>query len=159
MVDDRDVGIRRVGVERLTLGVVVDKLLISIDCGEERGSAHSAALLGHERLHPLEVVRGIQLGIIHVVHLLRVVLDGLVEAGEGVVEHGPVQSTGDDLINAKVKAVVVLEAAILNVRLIVVKVHLVVGATETLLLPVLVDAPQIVDTFIYGLLVAVLAQQ
>ena len=159
MVDDRDVGIRRVGVERLTLSVVVDKLLISIDCGEERGSADSAALLGHERLHPLEVVRGIQLGIIHVVHFLRVVLDRLVEAGEGVVEHGPVQSTGDDLINAEMEAVVVLEAAILNVRLIVVNVHLVVGTTETLLLPILVDAPQIVDSLIYGLLVAVLAQQ
>jgi len=93
MVDDWHVGIRRVSIKRFTLSVVVNKLLISVSCWENRGRAHSTALLGHERLHTLEVVGTEQLVIIHVAQLHRVILNALMETREWVVVHGAFAST------------------------------------------------------------------
>mmetsp|Transcript_43570 Transcript_43570/g.57700 ORF Transcript_43570/g.57700 Transcript_43570/m.57700 type:complete len:253 (-) Transcript_43570:202-960(-) len=159
VVDDGHVGIRRVSVERLTLGIVENELLISVDGWDHSGRAHGAALLGHEGLHALEVVGREKLVVIHVAVLMRVVLNALMEASEGVVEHGLVTLASNDGVKGQMHTVVDLEGTILDVLVFHVQVEGVLGATETLLLAVLMDAPQHIDALIDRLLVAVSAEE
>lgn len=56
------------------------------------------------------------------------------------------------------KAIVVLESTIIGMRVIFIEVSGDFRAAEALLHAVLVDAPQIVDTVVNSLLVAVLAE-
>lgn len=159
VVDDRHIGIGRVRVQGLTLGIVKDKLLISVNRGNERSCTHSATFLGHERLHALEVVRRVQFVIVHVSHLLRVVLNALMETRERVVVHGTLARTSRDRVHGQVKTVEDPEAAVLNMLALFVQVHRVLCATEALLLAVLMNAPKDINALIDRLLIAELAEK
>lgn len=56
-------------------------------------------------------------------------------------------------------AIVDSEATILHVIILIVQVHVVLGATEALSLTVLVDTPQDINTLVNRLLVAELAEE
>lgn len=112
MIDVGHIGIGRVSVHGLTLSVVEEKLLICVHSWDQSRRANSAALLGHQGLHSLEVVSCVQLLIVHVVVLMWVLLNGLVESGEGVVDHWAFTGSSDDGIKAEVNAVVDLESTI-----------------------------------------------
>lgn len=158
VVDDWNIGVHRVRVQGLTLGIVVDKLLISVSRGNHRSRTHSTTFLGHHWLHALEVVRRVQFVIVHVSHLLRVVLNALVETRERVAVHGALARASRDRIHRQVKTVEDSEAAILHMLVLFVQVHRVLCATEALLLAVLMNAPKDVDALIDRLLIAELAE-
>ena len=81
------VGVRRVGIQVLTLSIGRNEFLISICSGNKGRSAHNTFFFWHERLQTLEVIRLEQINIIEVSMLVRVILDALVETREGIVEH------------------------------------------------------------------------
>jgi len=81
------VGVRRVGVQVLTLSIGRNEFLISICHGNKGCGAHNTFFLWHQRLHTLEVIRLEQINIIEVNMFVRVILDALVETREGIVEH------------------------------------------------------------------------
>ena len=81
------VGVRRVGVQVLTLSIGRNEFLISICSGNEGRGAHNTFFLWHQRFQTLEVIRLEQINIIEVNMFVRVILDALVETREGIVEH------------------------------------------------------------------------
>lgn len=91
--------------------------------------------------------------------LLRVLGKTLVEAREWVVELGLVDGAGDDAVHAQVNTVVDVEATIHRVVSLIKISSAQIGALEALLLTVLVNAPEVVYTFVDGLLVGVAAEE
>jgi len=158
VIDNGHVGVGRVRVERLTLGVEEDELLISVLGGDDGRGTHSAAFLGHEGLQALEVVVLVELLVVHVVVLVGVVSEGLMETGEGSVQDWLLNLTGNDGHFRQMEAVVDAERAIYSVLLFI--VHSVSGyrASHVLGHTVLMDAPEVLDSVADGLLVAVLAE-
>lgn len=115
VVDDGNVGVGRVRVEGLTLGVVEVKLLIGISDRQKCGGTHSASFLGHTGLQTLKVVRFVEPGIIHVVVLVTIVGDILVESDHWVAEHGLDYLSRDDRVERDVQTIVKLQTVVLIV--------------------------------------------
>lgn len=159
VVDDGHVGVRRVGVQRLTLSVVEEELLISILGRNDARGADDARVLGHDGLQALVGCRLIQPDVIHVIVLVAVVDEGLMESLERIVEHGGVHGSIDDGIHAQMKTIEGAEGTVSHMLVLSVLVRSCLGAAETLLGAVLVNAPEVVDAIIDRLLVAVLAEQ
>ena len=159
VVDNGHVGIRRVRVEGLTLGVVEEELLISVHGGDDGRGTHGAALLGHEGLQALVVVGAVHLGVVHVVVLVGVVSERLMETGEGSVEGGAIDLAGNDALKTKVKTVVDAEATISSVLILIVDAAGLCRAALVLAHAVLVNAPEVIDAIADGLLVAVLTEK
>ena len=80
------VGVGRICVQILTLSVRRDEFLISILSRNNGCGAHIASFLWHSRLQTLKIVCLEQINRINVCMVVRVILDVLVEAGEGIVE-------------------------------------------------------------------------
>ena len=93
VIDDGTIGIGRVSIERLTLGIVEDKLLISVHHGNDARSANGTTFFGHEWLQTLEVVRLVHLGIVHVVVLVTILSERLMESLEWIVKHRFIELT------------------------------------------------------------------
>ena len=148
VVERGRIRIRRVRVERLTLGVVPNELLISIGGWDDRGGTHSAALFRHEWLQTLRIISVVQLDVIHVVQLHWVVDDRLVETREWVVQADVHPVTLSDGTHAQMETVVNLESSVLHVLILAVDIRSIFGTSEALLLTVLVDAPQVVHTIV-----------
>ena len=98
VIDNWGVGIGRVGVHGLTLSVEEEELLIGVSNRDEWSNTHGGSLLGHLRLQTLEVVSFVHLDIIHVVELVTVLSERLVESDEGVVHHWLVDRAINDLV-------------------------------------------------------------
>ena len=84
----------------------------------------------------------------------------VMEPNHSIVIHHCVSLTRNNAHHAHVKSIVDMEAAVLVVSGVI-SVHLlgVGGATEPLLLTILVNAPQVVHSVADGLLIAVLAEE
>ena len=153
MIDQRYVRVWWVSVDRLTLCIIPKQFLISVHGWDDSCGTHCGALLGHEWLQTLEVVRLEQAHIVHVAQLAWVIHNCLVEAREWIVKAGIHRLTFDQRVQAQMETVVDLECTILSVIIVAVGVRGVFGATESLLLSVQMDAPQVVNTIVDGLLV------
>jgi hypothetical protein len=154
VVNSEHVSVGRVSVQRLTLQIVEMELLIIIVHGDDGGGTNDVFFLCGERLHTLEVVSCEQVVIIVIVLEIAVVFDVLVETGEVGVEEGARDLTSDKAVETHLKTIVDLEVAVL-VHVLMVPTGG-VGATESLLLSVLVDAPEVVNTVVLGLAVVVM---
>jgi hypothetical protein len=91
--------------------------------------------------------------------LMRVILNGLVEASECVVDHRALSETRDDAIIAQMNTIVDSEASILRMLIFIIHVVSILGALKTFFLTVLMDSPKDVNTVIDSLLVAISAEK
>lgn len=87
VINDGAIGIGRVSIKRLTLGIVKDKLLISVLCGNDGRGANGTTFFGHVRLQTLKVIRLVHLLIVHIVMLVTIFSEGLMESLEWIVKH------------------------------------------------------------------------
>lgn len=154
------VGIGRIRVEGLTLCVIEVKFFISVSLSEHITSADGGAFLWHARFYTLKVVSLSQFDIIHVCKLRIVRSQILIESHEGVVEHQIIHLPINNALHADVKTSVILGGAVLVVsNILMVDVGAAIGATKATLLPVHVDAPEVIHTVADGLTVAVVADE
>jgi len=109
--------------------------------------------LSRKRLESLEVISLIQVDIVKIVLEVTVIFNSLVEPSEVTIKVRLVQNAMEQSVEAHMEATVELEVRVLVV--VCGDSALLCGATESLLFSVLVDAPQIVDTLVGGLVVVV----
>ena len=157
VIDNRVVGIGRVGVEGLSLGVVPDQLLIGVLGWDERGGSDDVLLLWCVHLLSLKVVVLIHLNIISVVQDCTVLFNILVHSHEWVVERSLWADSVDERVKSDADAGVDLKVLVLSVVSII--ICLLSSAAESLGFSVLVDAPEVIDSLVNGLVLAVTSEE
>ena len=155
MVNDGHVGVRRVGVNGLTLDVVEEHLQIVILSGDDRGFSDSGAILGIEGLQTFPVIVLSEADIIDIIVELGILFNALVEALERIVEIGLLSYAVDYGIKAHVNSIIDLSSVVL--QLIVVHSMLLVGTIEALVDAVHMDSPEVVNALMNLAVIGVLA--
>ena len=142
VINSNHVGIGWVSVKRLTLDIVEVHILIIVIIRNSRGRSDVVLRLALENLHSLEVGCLIKISVIVIILEISVIFNVLREASELRVEVGSVLLARSQLLETELETIldgvvlVLLHALVVAVRL--------PSATESLLLAVLVDAPDLV---------------
>ena len=130
MIDQRNVGVWGVRVERLTLSIIEIQLLICISDWQHRGCANCGSLFGHARLQTFKVISLVQLYIICVSQIVAILCDVLMEPNKRVVVHRIVLLTIDDAFHAHMESIIDMESIILVVSgALLIHLHRIICAT------------------------------
>lgn len=136
MINKWNVGVRRVRVQILTLGVCSKEFLVSILSGNEGRGADNTFFLWHERLHTLDVVCLVQRDIIVVAVVVRVIREVLVHTSEGVIDDELVVLGVNKSLEGNSNTRVKHESTISSMLMVIIESEIIFGATKALLLPV-----------------------
>jgi hypothetical protein len=132
----------RVGVERFSVDVVINKLFISVFHGNGVCNAYNILIIGLERLQTLELVLLVQTNVIHIRQLRGIIHYVFVEPSERVIQRRCSLITTNDFFHADVHTIIDLEIFVLIMTgFFIVDARRGEGTAKSLILSVPMDSP------------------